>query len=88
MWLWGNHLAGLIVGVILLDVAAQATHVSNQTRMYALRPDARSRLNMVYMTLYFHRRLTKSSYIATECWYKFGWKGVLRVFRSDDANRL
>jgi predicted MFS family arabinose efflux permease len=75
MWLWGTHLAGLIVGVLLLDVAAQATHVSNQTRMYALRPDARSRLNMVYMTLYFIGG-SLGSYIATECWYKVGWTGV------------
>ena len=75
MWLWGAYLAGLVVGVILLDVAAQATHVSNQTRMYALRPDARSRLNMVYMTLYFIGG-SLGSYIATECWDKFGWTGV------------
>ena len=75
MGLWGTHLAGLIIGVLLLDVAAQAVHVSNQTRMYALRPDARSRLNMVYMTLYFIGG-SLGAYIATECWYKFGWTGV------------
>ena len=38
MWFWGTRLAGLIIGVLLMDVAAQAAHVSNQTRMYALRP--------------------------------------------------
>jgi predicted MFS family arabinose efflux permease len=75
MGLWGVHLAGLIIGVLLLDVAAQAVHVSNQTRMYALRPEARSRLNMVYMTLYFVGG-SLGSYFATACWYKFGWTGV------------
>jgi predicted MFS family arabinose efflux permease len=75
MAFWGVHLAGLIVGVLLLDVAAQAVHVSNQTRMYALRPDARSRLNMVYMTLYFTGG-SLGSYFATACWHRFGWLGV------------
>jgi predicted MFS family arabinose efflux permease len=72
---WGTHVAGLIVGVILLDIAAQTVHVSNQTRIYALVPGARSRLNMVYMTLYFIGG-SLGSYIASACWYRFGWTGV------------
>ncbi len=75
MGFFGTKLIGLIAGVLLLDVAAQAVHVSNQTRIYAIRPDARSRLNMVYMTLYFIGGST-GSYVATVCWYKFGWWGV------------
>ena len=72
---WGTSLAGLVVGVVLLDVAAQTVHVSNQTRIYALIPGARSRLNMVYMTLYFIGG-SLGSYIASACWYRFGWTGV------------
>lgn len=75
MAVWGTHLAGLVVGVLALDVAAQAVHVSNQTRIYALVPGARSRLNMVYMTLYFIGG-SLGSYLASACWYKFGWMGV------------
>jgi predicted MFS family arabinose efflux permease len=75
MGLWGSRLVGLIVGVILLDVAAQTVHVSNQTRIYALIPGARSRLNMVYMTLYFIGG-SLGSYIGSACWYRFGWTGV------------
>ena len=44
---------GLIIGVILLDLGAQSTLVSNQARIYSLLPEARSRLNTVYMVSYF-----------------------------------
>ncbi len=49
----GTNLAGFILGVIVLDMAQQFGHVSNQSRIYALVPEARSRLNMVYMTCSF-----------------------------------
>jgi predicted MFS family arabinose efflux permease len=43
---------GLGVAAILLDFGAQANHVSNQTRIVALREGARSRLNTIYMSIY------------------------------------
>lgn len=43
-------LTALILGTLLLDVAMQAGMVANQARVFALRPDARSRLNTAYMT--------------------------------------
>ncbi len=53
MGFFGKHLAGLIVGVILMDLGVQSGHVSNQTRIYSIDPAARGRLNMVYMFCYF-----------------------------------
>ena len=44
---------GMVVGVILLDLGAQSAHVSNQSRIYAIRPEARSRMNTAYMVAYF-----------------------------------
>ena len=75
MGLAGKVLAGLIVGVVLMDLAVQTVQVSNQARIYALRPDARSRINMVYMTLYFVGA-SVGSFVGTACWHQFGWAGV------------
>ena len=75
MFLWGTHLAGLIAGVILLDVGVQAGHISNQTRIYGLVPEARSRLNMVYMICYFIAGAF-GSFAGTALWQHFGWAGV------------
>ncbi len=75
MAIYGKVLWGLIAGVLLLDLAVQAVQVSNQTRVYALRPDARSRLNMVYMTLYFLGG-SFGAFVASASWRAFGWTGV------------
>jgi len=73
--LFGARLWGLIAGVILLDLAMQVCHVTNQTRIYALVPDARSRLNMIYMTATFTCG-SLGSYMATYWWQHSGWRGV------------
>jgi predicted MFS family arabinose efflux permease len=49
----GVSLSCLIVGMVLLDLGNRAALVANQTRIYALRPEARSRLNTVLMVSYF-----------------------------------
>ena len=71
----GTKIAGLIAGVILLDFGVQAGHISNQTRIYALLPEARSRMNMVYMISYFTAG-SICSFIGTIAWEHFGWAGV------------
>ncbi|MGW8883830.1 MFS transporter [Streptomyces sp. NPDC055749] len=43
-------LAALVLGTLLLDVAMQSGMVANQTRVFALLPEARSRLNTAYMS--------------------------------------
>ena len=71
----GFHLAGLVAGVILLDVGVQAAHISNQTRIFSLVPEARSRLNTVYMTGYFTGG-SLGSVAGGFVWMHFGWAGV------------
>ncbi|HYV63348.1 MAG TPA: hypothetical protein VE958_11775, partial [Bryobacteraceae bacterium] len=71
----GARLWGLIAGVILLDLAMQVCHVTNQTRIYALVPEARSRLNMIYMTSTFTCG-SLGSYLSTYWWHRSGWWGV------------
>ena len=75
MYAWGTNLVGLAVGVVLMDVGVQAGHISNQTRIYGLLPEARSRLNMVYMTSYFTAGAIGSS-ASSLAWQHYGWAGV------------
>lgn len=47
------YLWALILGAIALDLGSRAGLVGNQTRIYALTPEARSRLNTIFMAAYF-----------------------------------
>ena len=69
------HLAALSVGVIVLDVGAQMCQVANQTRIFGLDPAARSRLNTVYMTVYFTGAALGSA-LSTLAWTHWAWNGV------------
>lgn len=75
MGLIGKYFAGLILGVLLMDLGVQVTHVANQTRVYSIDPAARSRLNMVYMFCYFVGGAL-GSYLGAICWHHAGWTGV------------
>ncbi|MFE2446148.1 MFS transporter [Streptomyces sp. NPDC059426] len=68
-------LAALTVGTLLLDVAMQSGMVANQTRVYALRPDAHSRLNTAYMTCAYLGG-SAGSWLGVQVWSRAGWWGV------------
>ena len=48
-----SSLAALLAGIVILDLGVQATQILNQSVIFRLRPEARSRLNTAYMTCYF-----------------------------------
>ncbi|RPE12103.1 MFS transporter [Chitinophaga lutea] len=52
-WFFRTSIIGIVIGIILLDLGLQGVHVSNQTRIYALLPEARNRMNTVFMTVSF-----------------------------------
>ncbi|WP_235319568.1 MFS transporter [Kosakonia oryzae] len=52
LWAW-NSMAGLVVGILLLDAGEQCVLIANQHTIYALRPDARNRLNTLFMSIMF-----------------------------------
>lgn len=73
---WGaDQLVPLIVGILLLDLAVQAVHITNQSVIYAQMPDARNRLNAGYMTSYFIGGAAGSLLSAT-AYHLAGWYGV------------
>ncbi len=52
-WAGVRSLVVIGIGVVLLDAGAQASHLTNQTVIFGLRPDLRNRLNALYMVTYF-----------------------------------
>ena len=75
LWVFGYHIAGLIVGVVLLDAGAQMTQIANQTRIFGIDPAARSRLNTVYMVIYFAGAAMGSA-LSAVAWAHYEWRGV------------
>ncbi|WP_278929949.1 MFS transporter [Pseudomonas qingdaonensis] len=69
-------LAALLIGVLVLDLAVQLVHVSNQNAVIALRPEARNRLNAGYITCYFIGGAL-GSLLGTQLFQAHGWNGIV-----------
>lgn len=73
--LGARSLLWLVIGVIVLDLAQQALLNANQNVVYALRPEARNRVNAAFMTSYFAGGAVGSA-LAALAWTHAGWTGV------------
>jgi predicted MFS family arabinose efflux permease len=78
LWAFGIQLWGLIAGVIILDVAAQAATISNQASVYSLAAEAHSRLYTVYRAAYSLGG-SAGACLGVYGWSHAGWNGVCVV---------
>ena len=74
--LGGFMYAGLIIGVIFLDMGLQGMHVTNQTIVFSSHAEATNRLNTIYMVSYFIGGSFGTS-VGGKAWEYFGWTGVV-----------
>lgn len=65
----------VLVAVVLLDIGVQAANVLNQTRLFAIDPAARSRLNTAFVTGNFIGGAVGSA-LASVLWGLGGWTAV------------
>ncbi|WP_433612306.1 MFS transporter [Prescottella agglutinans] len=73
--LGASSLIAFVLAVLVSDVALKCVHVSNQGVIYALAPQARSRVTAVYMTGYFVGGAAGSA-LGSLVWATHGWAGV------------
>ncbi|ENW06733.1 MFS transporter [Acinetobacter beijerinckii] len=67
-----TYLFSYILGFALIQLALALVHTSNQSIIFRLRPDAKSRINAIYMTAYFTGGACGSA-LGIFAWNHGGW---------------
>lgn len=75
LYFYENSYAGIIAGVILIDIGMQCIQLSNQTSIFDICPSASNRVNTIFMTTYFIGG-SLGTCLAGSCWQTWGWSGV------------
>jgi predicted MFS family arabinose efflux permease len=71
----GRTVAGVLIAIVLLDIAIQSANILNQSRLFAISGEARSRLNTAYITGNFIGGAIGSA-AASVLWSADGWTAV------------
>ena len=74
LWVGRDNVWLLALGVIVLDAGMQGMQITNQSIIYGLRPDARSRVNSAYMVNCF-AGASLGSFLAGTLYARYGWAG-------------
>ncbi|NQX69133.1 MFS transporter [Paenibacillus alba] len=82
-----QSLLALVIGIVLLDLAVQAVHVTNQSMIFSLGTEARSRLAAGYMVFYSIGSAS-GSIASTHIYAHYGWNGVCLLGASVSALAL
>jgi predicted MFS family arabinose efflux permease len=75
LWVGATSLPALLAGILVLDIGCHGLHITSQTEIYRLQPEARSRVNAFYMTSRFVGGGAGSA-AAAFVYGVFGWSGV------------
>lgn len=70
-----TNIIGIALGIVFIDIGLQGIHISNQTRVYAILPEARNRMNTVFMSFSFLGTAAGSAY-GLLLWKLGGWQAV------------
>jgi predicted MFS family arabinose efflux permease len=73
--LGARSLVAIGLGVVILDAGVQASHLTNQTVIFGMRPELRSRLNALYMVSYFAGGAL-GTFAASLAWAHGKWPAV------------
>ena len=71
----GSSLIGLVIGVTLVDLGLQAMHITNQNIIFSKNPEARNRVNTIYMVSFFIGGALGTS-LGALAWEHYHWVGV------------
>ena len=75
----GTHsVAAVIAGIVVLDLGVQGQHILNQSTIYELRPEARSRLTTAYIATQFAGGALGSA-ASSLAWTAGGWEAVCAI---------
>jgi predicted MFS family arabinose efflux permease len=70
-----TSVVALLAGIVLLDLGVQGAHISNQSAIYTLQPEARSRLTTAYMVACFLGGAALSA-LSSSLYGSSGWSAV------------
>ncbi len=70
-----NSILGIVIGVLLVDLGLQSLHITNQNIIFSRNPEARNRVNTVYMVGFFIGGALGTS-LGAIAWQHYKWTGV------------
>ena len=87
MGLAPHSLVAIVIGILLMDLGVQGVQILNQSTIYALRPEARSRITTAYMGCFFLGGAA-GSLVAGIAVDIAGWPGAMAVAGTLEAAAL
>lgn len=76
MFVFQNSLLAMISGIFILDIGAQSLQVTNTALLYTLDESVHSRINTIYMTLFFSGGAI-GTFIGILLWQWGGWNLIM-----------